>query len=67
MDLEQAISMIKVTVKNNGTNDSKHIDLGLIPVEKREQYEKALRVVKVAILEGKLTQEEFATKVHLSS
>ncbi len=66
MDIERAINLLKKTVKNNGTNDSNHIDLGLVSAEERPEYEKALRIVKVAILEGKLTQDEFAAKIHLN-
>lgn len=65
MDLDEAISLLKRTVKNNGTNDTNHIDLGLVPTEERPKYEKALRIVKVAIIEGKISQDEFAARVHL--
>lgn len=66
MDLDQAIGLIKKTVKNNGTNDQKHIDLGLVPAEQRPIYEKALAIVRVAIAQGKLTNDEFASKVQLN-
>ena len=66
MELEQAINMLKKTVKENGTNDMKHIDLGLVPAEDKELYEKALRVVKLAILDGKLSQADFSARVHLN-
>ncbi len=65
MGLEEAISMLKKTVKNNSTNDNNHIDFGLVPVSERPQYEKALRVVRMAIMEGKISQEDFVTRVHL--
>lgn len=67
MDLDTAISMLKKTVKNNSTNDNNHIDLGLVSSEERPHYERALRVVKLAILEGKISQEEFAARVHLNN
>ena len=66
MDLDQAILLLKKTVKNNSTNDMNHIDLGLVPAEERDKYEKALRVVKMAIMEGKISQDEFAARVHLN-
>ncbi len=66
MDLDTALALIRRTVKNNGTNDMKHIDLGLIPVNEKPTYEKALTVVKLAMMEGKLSQEEFQARVHLS-
>lgn len=66
MDLEQAITLIKRIVKNNGTNDQNHIDIGLVSTEERPVYEKALKVVKLAIMEGKLSQDEFASRIHLN-
>jgi hypothetical protein len=67
LDINEAISLLKTTVKENGTNDSRHIDLGLVPAEKRDLYQRALKVVKMAILEGKITQDEFAARVHLTN
>lgn len=66
MDLDTAIALLKKTVKNNGTNDMRHIDLGLVPTNERPAYEKALAVVKLAILEGKISQDEFQARVHLN-
>ncbi len=66
MDIETAINLLKKTVKNNGTNDTRHIDLGLVSMGERPQYERALTIVKLAIMEGKLTQDEFAARVHLN-
>lgn len=66
MDVEQAIGLLKKTVKNNGTNDNKHIDLGLVPADERPKYEKALAVVRLAMAEGKLTYDEFASRVQLN-
>lgn len=66
MDIDQAIELLKKTVKNNGVNGVKHIDLGLVPNHEREIHEKALAVVKLAILKGKLSQDEFAARVHLN-
>jgi len=66
MDLDQAITMLKKCVKENGTNDQKHIDLGLVPADEKEIHAKALAVVKLAILEGKISQDEFMARVHLN-
>lgn len=65
MELEQALELIKKIVKNNGTNDSKHIDIGLVSSDERPLYEKALKVAKMAMVEGKLSQDEFQARVHL--
>jgi hypothetical protein len=65
MEVETAMALIKKIVKNNSTNDTRHIDLGLVPTEERAQYQKALIVIKLAILEGKLAHDEFSARVHL--
>lgn len=66
MDLDQAIELLKRTVKNNGTNDQNHIDLGLVSAQEKPIYEKALIVAKLAIIEGKISQDEFMARVHLN-
>jgi hypothetical protein len=67
MELEQAISLLKTIVKNNGTNDSRHLDIGLVPNEERPTYEEALMVAKLAVLKGKITQDELFARIHLSA
>ena len=67
LEIDEAISLLKMTVKENGTNDSKHMDLGLVPAEKREIYLNALKIIKLAIVQGKITQDEFAARVHLTN
>ncbi len=66
MDLIQAIEMLKRTVKENGTHHMKHIDLTLVPADEKGHYERALGVVKLAIMEGKISQDEFAARVNLN-
>jgi hypothetical protein len=66
MDLDQALALIKKLVKNNGTNDTKHIDIGLVSADERPEYEKALRVAKLAIVQGKLSKEDFESQVKLN-
>ena len=66
MDLEQAIELLKKTVKNNATNDQNHIDMGLVSAQEKPIYEKALIVAKLAIIEGKISQDEFMARVHLN-
>jgi hypothetical protein len=67
MELDQAIELLKKTVKPNGVNENKHIDLGLVSVDEKPIYEKALIVAKLAIMEGKISQEEFMGRVHLNN
>ena len=65
MDLKEAINLLKVTVKHTGNIDQKHIDLTLIPAEKRDLYEKALAVSALSIKDGKITKDEFLRRVHI--
>lgn len=67
MDLEQAIVLLKKIVKENGTNDMRHLDVGLVPADERPMYEKALRVAKMAVFEGKISQDELLGKIHLTN
>ncbi len=67
MDLEQALNLIKIAVKFTGTIDQKHIDLTVIPAEKRAIYEKALAVCQISIKDGKMSRDEFIKRVHLDS
>lgn len=65
MELEKAIELLKKAVKENGTNDQKHIDLTLIPASERAHYDKALMVSTLAIKEGKIARDEFYRRLHL--
>lgn len=67
MDVEKAIGLLQRIVKENGTNDLKHLDIGLVPADERPIYEEALKVVKVAILKGKMTQDELLGRIHINS
>lgn len=66
MELENAIALLRIAVKETDTNDTKHIDLTLVPAEDRFKYEEALKVSTTAIKEGKITRDEFLKRVHIS-
>ena len=67
MDLEQAIEILKKAVKFTGTIDQKHIDLTIVPADKRPMYEKAMAVGAISIKDGKITRDEFLRRVHLDN
>lgn len=67
MDLNHAIELLKNAVKFTGTIDQKHIDLSIIPAEKRDLYEKAMAVSALSIKDGKITRDEFLRRIQLES
>ena len=66
MDLDQAIDLLKNAVKHTGNIDQKHIDLTIVPADKRALYEKAMAVSALSIKDGKITRDEFLKRVHLN-
>lgn len=67
VELNDAIALIKKTVKNAGTIDQKHIDLTLVPAEEQPRYVEALKTVQTAIKGGIIGRDEFNRRVHLDS
>jgi len=65
VELNQAIELLKKTVKYTGTNDSKHIDLTLVPADELPKYQEALIITQEAIKEGSITRDEFIRRVNL--
>ncbi len=65
MDIEVALELLRKAVKNNGTNDQRHIDLGLISTEERPKYEAAIRVLTNAIKEEKIGRDEIKGRLNL--
>jgi hypothetical protein len=65
MSLDQAIDLLKNAVKYTGTIEQKHIDLTIVPADKRPLYEKAMAVCQISIKDGKISRDEFLRRVHL--
>jgi hypothetical protein len=65
VELNQAIELLKKTVKHTGTNDAKHIDLTLVPADELPRYQEALVATQVAIKDGEITRDEFIRRVNL--
>jgi hypothetical protein len=67
VEINEAIGLLKKTVKNAGTVDQNHIDLTLVPADELPRYQEALKTVQTAIKAGELKREEFNRRVHLDS
>lgn len=65
MQIEQAIEKLRTIVKNAGTIDQNHLDLSLVPAEKRNEYEEALKFSYKAIKDGVISKDEFLRKLQL--
>lgn len=65
MDLDQAIELVRKAISENSVNNKVMIDFGLLPTEERPKYEKALAIAKLAVLDGKITQAELMSRLHL--
>lgn len=66
MELDSAIKLLRNAVKNAGNVDQKHIDLSLVPVGEKPQYERALVVTQMAVKDGKLTRDELLSRLQLT-
>lgn len=67
VELNEAIELLKRAVKYPGTIDQKHIDLTIVPTEERPKFEAALKTAQLAIMNGKMTRDEFNRRVHLDT
>lgn len=65
MNLDQSIELLRNAVKHTGNIDQKHIDLTIVPAEKRPLFEKAMAVCQLSIKDGKISRDEFNRRVHL--
>ncbi len=65
MNLDQAIELLKKTVKDSHLKSQKHIDLTLVDAKERIHYEEALMVAKAHVAQGKLTQAQLNERLGL--
>lgn len=66
MTIDQAISLLKKTVKYSAVKNQKHIDLTLVPAVELNKYESALALVFNEVKKGTLTEEELKNLLGLS-
>ncbi|HLW57164.1 MAG TPA: hypothetical protein VKY27_07250 [Bacteriovoracaceae bacterium] len=66
MEIESVIEKLRAIVKNAGNVDQNHLDLNLVPSEKRDEYVEALKFSYQAIKDGVITKDEFLRKLKLN-
>lgn len=66
IQIDEVINKLKTIVKNAGTVDQNHLDLSLIPSEKRDEYEEALKKSYQAIKAGVISKDEFLRRLKLN-
>jgi hypothetical protein len=66
MDLDQAIDLLKKTVKFSAVKNQKHIDLTLVSTEDRFTYEKALALAMTEVKKGAISETELKQRLGLS-
>lgn len=67
MEIESVIEKLRSIVKNAGNVDQNHLDLNLVPSEKRDEYVEALKLSYKAIKDGVITKDEFLRKLKLNT
>ncbi len=58
MSFEEALKKLKSIVKNSHLDNQKHLDLTLVDINERGEYEKALMIVNHEVALGKITKDE---------
>ncbi len=66
MNLEQAINLLKKTIKYSNVKNQTHIDLTLVPAIDLPIYEKAMAIVTSEIKKGTITEAELKNLLGLS-
>ena len=59
MELNQAIELLSTIVKDSEASDgNKHLNMSLVPAEKRQKFQEALAVAKNAVTNGEMNQDD---------
>ena len=65
MNLDEAIFLLKKTVKYSAVKNQKHLDLTLVSAQERFTYEKALAQVTNEVKKGTLTEADLKQRLGL--
>lgn len=65
MNLDQAIDLLKKTVKYSAVKNQKHIDLTLVSAEEKSTYEKALAMAFEEVKKGSITEADLKQRLGL--
>jgi len=65
MNLDEAVTLLKKTVKYSAVKNQKHLDLTLVSAQERFTYEKALFIVTNEVKKGTLTEIDLKQRLGL--
>ena len=63
MTLDEAINLLKKTVKYSAVKNQKHIDLTLVSAEELPLYEKAMAIVTSEVKKGTITDKDLKQRI----
>jgi hypothetical protein len=63
MTIDEAINLLKKTVKYSAVKNQKHIDLTLVSAEELPIYEKALAIVTNEVQKGTITDKDLKQRI----
>ena len=62
---EEAVELLRNAVKYSHLDNQKHIDFALVNADHLDTYKKAMIVVRSAVVEGELSEEDLKKRLGL--
>lgn len=66
MELDAAIHLLRKIVNDSHLDNQKRIDFSLVNAHEIPVYEEAMKCVKVAVINGEISQEDLNTRLGLN-
>ena len=63
--LEDAVKLLRKAVKYSHLDNQKHIDFSLVNADHLDNYKKAMMVVRSAVTDGDLTEDDLKKRLGL--
>lgn len=62
---EDAVKLLKKAVKYSHLDNQKHVDFSLVNANHLDEYKKAMMIVREAVSDGELTEEDLKKRLGL--